>query len=105
MPDLPWGIKLGLYRIVMELINNTIKHSGATQVTIDIHSSNEQVVCQYTDNGKGINKADSGNGLGFKSIEGRINAMNGFFEIDTVQGHGFKAAIRIPLVPLQNEGV
>ena len=105
MPDLLWVIKLGLYRIVMELINNTIKHSGATQVTIDIHSSNEQVFCQYTDNGKGLNKADSGNGLGFKSIEGRINAMNGFFEIDTEQGHGFKANIRMPLVPLQNEGV
>ncbi len=105
MPDLPWVIKLGLYRIVMELINNTIKHSGATQVIIDIQSSKDQVISLYHDNGKGLDKADAGSGLGFKSIEGRINAMNGFFEIGAEQAHGFKATIQIPLAPIQNAEV
>ena len=100
MTDLPWVIKLGLYRIVMELINNTIKHSGASQVTIDIHSSNEQVICQYHDNGMGLDKSNAVTGLGFKSIEGRINAMNGFFEIGNEPSQGFIATIRIPLVTI-----
>ncbi|MBS1772058.1 MAG: hypothetical protein JST82_04315 [Bacteroidetes bacterium] len=97
LPGLSWTVNLGLYRIIMELINNTIKHSGATQITIDIHSENQHVLCEYNDNGIGLAGNDISKGLGFKSIDGRINILNGTFKAGTSQTCGFYASIAIPI--------
>lgn len=91
--------ELGLYRIIMELINNTIKHSGASEIDIEIISSNSHIECEYSDNGKGITDVNMNGGLGHKSIEGRINALNGTFDIGNGLRGGFSATIRIPTNP------
>lgn len=98
--DLSWNISLALYRIVMELINNTIRHSGASMVKIDLHVSDDHIVCRYVDNGRGLNNQDSNKGLGRKSIEGRINALNGTSDISTGAAGGFHTTIRLPLYPV-----
>jgi len=97
LAELPWAVSLGMYRIIMELINNTIKHSGATQVKIDIYTMNEYVICQYHDNGRGWADDHINKGLGHKSIDGRINTLNGIFEFGTGQAGGFFATIRVPV--------
>ena len=95
--DLSWIVNLALYRIVMELINNTIKHANAKQITVDIQCDNRYITCYYTDNGKGLPEKDMGMGLGHKSIEGRVSALEGKLEWGNQAAGGFFATIQIPV--------
>jgi signal transduction histidine kinase len=95
--DLSWIINLALYRIIMELINNTITHAGAGEVTISIRRDNRYVICHYKDDGKGLPEKYGGKGLGHKSIEGRVRALEGQLEMGNGSTGGFSAIIRIPL--------
>lgn len=96
-PRLTWPLKLGLYRIMMELINNTLKHAGADAIYIKLDHTNGIIACTYTDNGKGMQSAKKKNGLGLKSIEGRASSLGGNIEIGNV-GDGFHAMIAIPYI-------
>lgn len=90
------SVSLGLYRIIMELLNNTIKHSGATEATIDINERDGTIQCRYTDNGKGLTDDVMGHGMGYKSIWSRISALDGTLEIEKA-GVGFCAVMLVPL--------
>ena len=76
----PKQIELHFYRIVCELINNTIKHAGATVATAKLNFSRSQLKLTYTDNGKGykvedINKMTSG--MGVSNILQRVSVIDG----------------------------
>lgn len=95
LPDLSWPVKLGLYRITMELINNTIKHAGANTIRIKLRFMDQAIHCFYTDNGTGIQESEKKTGLGHKSIEGRASSLGGTVDFNTI-GDGFHANISIP---------
>jgi len=98
MPDLPWLTSLDLYRIIMELINNTIKHARASEVHIDITYTEPYIVCTYTDNGIGLPENAINKGLGHKSIEGRVSVLEGTLEWgNQKEAGGFYAIIQIPV--------
>ncbi|MDB5211015.1 MAG: hypothetical protein JWQ30_1842 [Sediminibacterium sp.] len=94
-PELSWPFRLGLYRILMELINNTLKHAGADTINIELNYTNGIISCTYTDNGRGIQPGKSKNGLGLKSIEGRASSLGGNIHIGN-EGERFRAIITIP---------
>jgi len=76
----PRQVELHIYRIVCELINNTIKHSGATVANVTLNFSRSLLKLTYTDNGKGynveeINKKTSG--MGVSNILQRVNVIDG----------------------------
>ncbi len=100
-PDEPlqvdWSMSLGLYRISMELINNTIKHAKANAVNISIWTENHILYFKYEDNGIGISHTIKDKGLGQKSIEARALAMNGSLKMGNKEPNGFYADIRIPI--------
>ncbi len=105
MPHLPWTVNLGLYRIVMELINNTIKHAGANSIHIDLYCQKESVVCNYSDNGKGLPENITGKGSGHKSIEARVMTLEGTVKIGNAGQGGFYTAIQIPIAPLSEAAI
>lgn len=95
---LNWDINLGLYRIIMELMNNTIKHAAATKIDLHINFSTNSIDCTYADNGIGIDLQKNNPGLGLKSIEGRVAALNGKITYgNIIEGQGFFANLQIPL--------
>eukprot|EP01136_Pigoraptor_vietnamica_P014610 Opistho-1_new@56964 len=97
-PILTWAISLGYYRIIMELINNTIKHANATAIDLNILCNTFDIKCTYSDNGCGINTENSSAGLGLKSIEGRVTALNGTLKWgNNEKENGFYAFIEIPI--------
>ena len=80
--------ELNWYRIVQELINNTLKHAQATKIKIGISGSKNGLVLIFEDNGVGF-PADTEKraGLGLSNIESRLNLMKGHLEyIDTKKG-------------------
>jgi PAS domain S-box-containing protein len=71
--------ELHLYRIICELINNTVKHAGATNAIVKLNYSKGALTMNYTDNGKGydvtgISKNPTGMGVG--NIIQRVNLID-----------------------------
>jgi signal transduction histidine kinase/ligand-binding sensor domain-containing protein len=93
---LPVTVELGLYRVCMELINNTIKHAHATEIKIQLKKEDDFITFLYCDNGRGLPAAHA-MGRGFNNIETRINIMGGSFSIDQESKKGFHAKVAIPI--------
>jgi signal transduction histidine kinase len=71
-------LELALYRILQELLNNTIKHAEATEVDIIFSSDNKLLSITYRDNGKGFDITSlTKRGLGLKNIESRVSMVSG----------------------------
>ncbi|WP_436517669.1 sensor histidine kinase [Ekhidna sp. To15] len=91
---LSWEKELGLYRILMELIQNTLKHSQAKNVEISYQEENGYVKLDYKDDGVGLPEKMV-HGLGLKSMEARIKAVGG--ELEFMRGVGFASRLTVPI--------
>ena len=95
-------IEIIVYRIINELINNTIKHSGAKNISIKLFDLFNKLFLVYTDDGKGfdIQKVNSNNtnGMGIKNMINRIKSINGKCEINSSAGSGVEVVIEINLI-------
>ena len=85
---------LVIYRIIMELTNNIIKHSNATEAAIQLVYHENQLTLVVEDNGKGIN-GNSNSGIGLKNVRLRVNFLNGSTDIDSGK-NGTTIMIQIP---------
>jgi signal transduction histidine kinase len=97
-------IELALFRVSMELINNTIKHSGGQQASLSISQDINSVCLTYTDNGKGIDPTLPVDGLGLKNMEARIHALGGEARIGNGESGGFEAHFSIPTNSFSQHG-
>lgn len=89
-------LELTLYRITQELVNNAIKHAGASRIDVQLFLEAGRVCVQVTDNGKGFDAklADrSGDGKGLMNIRDRVNVMDGKFDITSEPGKGTEAIV------------
>lgn len=86
--------ELMIYRIIMELTNNIIKHASATDATIQLIYYENYLSLMAEDNGSGIPK-NLNAGIGLKSVRSRVNFLNGSFNIDSGNG-GTTIMIQIP---------
>ncbi len=79
---------MNIYRMIQEAVNNSIKHSGATTVAIDITHEGGFISISIRDNGVGfvINDTDKGNGL--MNMEKRVEDIGGRFELVSAPGEG-----------------
>lgn len=89
-------MSLTLYRVCMELINNTIKHAEATELKLHISGSDTEVVVNYSDNGKGMVPGYSGRGSGLRNMRNRIHFLGGNVIMDKEQS-GFFVTIVFPV--------
>ena len=91
-------IALSLYRIIQELINNTVKHAEANEILIQLNGETNQIILQYEDDGKGfIIDENLKYGMGMQNLNSRVNYVKGKMSFETAQGEGVSVMIRIPL--------
>ena len=93
----PEKIEITLYRIAQELLNNTIKHSGATEVSLQLIDTNGYLLMIVEDNGKGMNEKESGDGQGLLNIKSRLSSLRGDVDLDPSSAAGTSVIVRIPL--------
>lgn len=88
-----------LFRTIQEIVNNTIKHSGATRLFIQITEGNNEISLIAEDNGKGfdLSNVDEHSGSGLSHMKSRIENLNGTIDIDSSPGRGTIISILIPL--------
>jgi signal transduction histidine kinase len=89
---------VNLYRIVQEVIHNTLKHARANQLLIDLYTEKNKLVLKTQDNGIGFNQdtLSENTGLGLRSLLSRIEIMNGTMYLDTQRGAGTSFTFEIP---------
>jgi signal transduction histidine kinase len=91
--------EISLYRVLTEMINNTLKHAAANEINIDFTIKENKLFVTYRDNGKGfdyegvMNTGSKGQGL--HNTLSRINSIGGKFTIKSKEGKGFFAGIEI----------
>lgn len=88
-----------LYRIIQELLSNTLKYAEASEVNIQLSLFNGTLSFTYEDDGKGFDQkvAEQKDGIGMLNIKNRVEMMQGTLNIDTSPGHGVTVMIEIPL--------
>ena len=95
---LPDATSLSLYRIVQESLQNVVKHSGATAVTVVLTSDRDTLVLTVSDNGRGFDlKAVPAGTLGLVSMKERIRLLNGTITIDSTENEGTQIEATVPL--------
>lgn len=84
-----------VFRILQELINNSIRHGKATEISISFENIDQQTICHYEDNGVGFDMSDLKNkkGLGMKNIESRIIYLNGQIKLDSAINQGLRVTL------------
>jgi len=87
-----------LYRVLCELITNTIKHAKAKNVYVDLLADEKSISLKYIDDGIGFNEKQVKEdliGLGYSNIQSRIKSLNGTFMIYSEPGEGIQVDVHI----------
>ena len=92
-------ISIIVYRLIQELLNNAVKHSEATTIDLLLKKEQNELIFEYTDNGKGFDFAEAyeKRSLGLKNIETRTKMINGTTKFETKPNEGLKLEVRIPI--------
>ncbi len=88
--------EVAVYRILQELINNVIKHSGASQVNVQLFENQSNLILIVEDNGDGINHGST-DGVGILNIKNRLSYFKGRVNLEPSIESGTIATISIPI--------
>jgi signal transduction histidine kinase/ligand-binding sensor domain-containing protein len=72
-----------IFRIIQELISNSVKHSQSSKIVLDINSFDQELIIIYQDNGIGFSTEQKKTGHGLDNIEFRIKALEGIMQMDS----------------------
>jgi two-component system, NarL family, sensor kinase len=104
--QLPKEAEIHAYRILQEIIYNTVKHAKATDLKIELYSTKNNFFILSSDNGIGFDynqarRLPSGHGL--QSLQTRTEILRGEMNIKSKQGKGTRFHIKLPLINLNQK--
>ena len=91
------NLKLVLYRIIQEQVNNILKHAAASDVHITIATEHGIVYLIIWDNGIGFDTAKKSKGIGLRNIDSRVKFYDGEVNLTSQPGKGTRLEISVPL--------
>lgn len=96
---IPQDKEIHMFRIVQEVVNNTIKHAQAKSLVIELKTENGKLFMLFKDDGIGFDfsHASNGVGLGLKNILSRVEVLKGDMYIETKTFKGTHYSIEVPL--------
>lgn len=89
--------ELSIFRVIQELINNTLKHAGASVIDVELNYQDSKLMINYKDNGVGLPENVNNQGLGLYNVESRIQSLKGEYMVNNNPGKGVEFMIEIPL--------
>ena len=99
--ELSKSVQLNLYRISNELINNTLKHSGANEAKLVFRTRRKKVFFQFTDNGIGFDPltehSTGGEKTGLYNMISRVESLGGTYSIRSEKGKGIDVRIQFKI--------
>ena len=91
------AVKINLYRIVQESLQNINKYAKAENVKIEFKKETDHLFLQITDDGIGFNVNRGKKGIGLQNMLSRINECKGTFEIKSKIGEGTIITVTVPI--------
>lgn len=89
-------LKLNIYRIIQEQVNNILKHANPSSVLISLKASANTIYLTTIDNGIGFILKKKKDGIGISNMINRVESFNGKIEIASSPGNGCSIQIEIP---------
>lgn len=105
-PGIPeQSLAISAYRIVQELVHNTLKHASATLAMVQLSRAGDLLLVDVEDNGKGFDpeKTHPTKGMGWSNIRKRIDYLNGKLTLHAKPGKGTSVHIELNLSPHANK--
>jgi len=96
--DIGETIQITLYRVLVELINNTLKYAYASEIKIKLNKVRGKISIAYRDNGQGFDaekEIERGKGMGLYNIHSRIKSLGGKISMKSREGKGTLVEILI----------
>jgi two-component system, NarL family, sensor kinase len=97
---IPEQTEMSIYRIVLELINNIVKHAQANKVTVQLIKYPDYINLSVEDNGRGFDYGSAlqeKKGIGLGNVLSRVDYLRGKMNVDSVPGRGTTVIIDVPL--------
>ena len=91
------NLEITVYRIIQELMSNILKHSKATEISIQLLKSKNTFNVIVEDNGIGFNPSQINMGMGLENITSRVKGLYGDIQIDSQINKGTTTTIDIPI--------
>ncbi len=91
------NVEVLLYRAVYELVNNALKHSGASSIDIQLIYQSDSVSLMVSDNGQGFDNIHTQQGFGLRNIRNRLAVYGGKILIESSPKQGAEIGIEIPI--------
>jgi signal transduction histidine kinase len=88
--------EMNMYRIINELVNNSMKHSQANTIDINLARDKKGLRIFFSDNGKGFSTDKKYDGIGLKNIQNRIHLFKGQYKIESAANNGTVFKINFP---------
>src|SRR5690606_15259624 len=82
------NIQIFIFRILQEFFSNTIKHSKASSLLVELGYSKEQLSITAADNGVGFKDDQNFMGIGLRNMKTRAKLINSFLKIESIKDRG-----------------
>ncbi|MCH5330099.1 MAG: sensor histidine kinase [Alistipes sp.] len=89
-------VEVIFYRVICELINNSLKHSGCSSIALSLVLGDGMLIMEYADDGCGFELSEAADkGMGLSNISSRIDYLNGELVMEAQRGKGMRAGIKV----------
>ncbi|MGZ9677030.1 ATP-binding protein [Flavobacterium sp. GNP001] len=90
-------VKINLYRIIQEILQNTNKYAEALKINVDLKKEEDHLVLRISDDGKGFNVKTAKKGIGLQNILFRTNECEGVVDIKSAKLQGTIVTVTLPI--------
>ena len=92
-------LEITTYRMIQELINNSLKHSGCKNIIVQLSKNQNilQLVVEDDGNGFEVAKLKDGSGMGYQNLNNRVAYLNGSINVKSEPGKGTSVLIEFPI--------
>jgi signal transduction histidine kinase len=96
MPLLPAAVEVAAYRVAQEALTNAVRHSQATECSVNVEAHNGELQVCVRDNGTGLVQARPG-GIGLAGMHERASEIGGTLQLSAQPGTGTTVTLCLPI--------
>jgi signal transduction histidine kinase len=101
--DIDQEIALNCYRIIQELVQNSLKHAQATEIMVQITRTDNQVALLVEDDGAGFDPESNQKGMGTDNVARRAHFLIGELSVQSAKGQGTSTVVTVPISETQGK--
>ncbi|MCC7244565.1 MAG: ATP-binding protein, partial [Saprospiraceae bacterium] len=98
MDDLNPDTALHCYRIIQELLQNSLKHAKAKEILVQLNRTDQELTLLVEDDGVGFDSKNFKKGMGTDNVAQRVHYIGGELSVQTAPGKGTSTLVTVPMI-------